>query len=190
MAVSAAKAFGLYLRTLRSRAGLSLQDVEDLARNTPGPISKNYLSRCENGQLGLALSKMTILCKIYSVPSDVVLERMELDLELEQIGGPDTENMSYEELIKLGVKSIEEGDYWPGYACYRDAIPLAPTSKLSPSFKDHEEQSLIVDLNCATSAMRVGKNRFAAFEFKRIENTGHLSPTNSCFLFNRMANAS
>jgi tetratricopeptide (TPR) repeat protein len=190
MAVSAAKAFGLYLRTLRNRAGLSLQEVEDLARNTPGPISKNYLSRCENGQLGLALSKMTILCKIYSVPSDVVLERMELDLELEQIGGPDTENMSYEELIHLGVKSIEGGDYWPGYACYREAVPLAPSGKLSPSFKDHQEQTQIAELNCATAAMRVGKNRFAVFEFRRIETTDHLSPTNVCFLYNRMANAS
>ncbi len=143
MAVSAAKAFGLYLRTLRNRAGLSLQEVEDLARNTPGPISKNYLSRCENGQLGLALAKMTVLCKIYGIPSDVVLERMELDLELEQLGGPDTEKMSYEQLIDLGVKSIEQGDYWPGYACYREAIPLARRGNLSTSYKDPEEQALI-----------------------------------------------
>ena len=180
MAVSAAKAFGLYLRTLRNRAGLSLQEVEDLARNTPGPISKNYLSRCENGQLGLALAKMTILCKIYGIPSDVVLERMELDLELEQIGGPDTEQMSYEQLTAEGLSAFERGDYWSGYASFRDAVSLA---------SGDSEQRLVDEMNCGAAAMRIGKTRYSSHEFQRINNAGDLSDARHCLLLNRLANS-
>ena len=38
-------AFGLYLRTLRLRCGLSLDDVCSLSQTFADPINKGYLSR-------------------------------------------------------------------------------------------------------------------------------------------------
>jgi hypothetical protein len=50
-------------------------------------VEKGYLSRCENGHQSLALSKMIALSRIYEVPAEVLVERLELDLEVEKLGG-------------------------------------------------------------------------------------------------------
>ena len=78
MAESSAVAFGRYLRTLRERRGLSLDDVDSLSKAFPDSIGKANLSRCENGRQRLAFSKMIALSRIYEVPSEVLVERMEL----------------------------------------------------------------------------------------------------------------
>ena len=90
MAESCTRAFGRYLKTLRERRGLSLDDVLSLSRTFPEQINKGYLSRCENGHQKLAFPKVVALSRIYEVPSDVLLERMELDMELDRVGGPET----------------------------------------------------------------------------------------------------
>jgi len=90
LATSSTLAFGQYLRTLRERRGLSLDDVATLSRTFADPVEKGYLSRCENGHQSLALSKMIALSRIYEVPAEVLVERLELDLEVEKLGGPET----------------------------------------------------------------------------------------------------
>ena len=70
-------------RAAAERRGYSLDEVESLSKALPERIGKGYLSRCENGRQRLAFSKMIALCRVYDVPSEVLLERMELDLELE-----------------------------------------------------------------------------------------------------------
>ena len=57
MAVSCHVAFGHYLRTLRERRGLALEDVWTLSQTFPESLNKGYLSRCENGKQKLALPK-------------------------------------------------------------------------------------------------------------------------------------
>ena len=55
VAENSGKAFGRYLRTLRERRGLSLDDVRSLSQTFPETITKSYMSRCENGyQIGRA----------------------------------------------------------------------------------------------------------------------------------------
>ena len=50
MAESQNIAFGRYLRTLRKRRSLSLQDVASLSQAFAETLNKGYLSRCENGR--------------------------------------------------------------------------------------------------------------------------------------------
>ena len=71
MAESWTIAFGRYLRTLRDRRGLSLDQVEGLSEAFPDPIRKAYRSRCENGHQSPAFSKVVALCRIYEVPAEV-----------------------------------------------------------------------------------------------------------------------
>jgi transcriptional regulator with XRE-family HTH domain len=114
VAESCDKAFGRYLRTLRERRRLTLDDVSSLSHTFPESISKGYLSRCENGHQKPAFSKVIALSRIYEVPADVLVERMELDLELDRVGGPDTEGLSFDELIDRGraTRTSETLRYW------------------------------------------------------------------------------
>ena len=57
MAESCAVAFGRYLRMLRERRGLSLDEVAAMSRSLADPVDKSYLSRCENGRYGIGFSK-------------------------------------------------------------------------------------------------------------------------------------
>ena len=75
MAESSTKAFGRYLKTLRERRGLSLDDVTSLSQTFPEKINKGYLSRCENGHQKLAFAKVIALSRIYEVPADVLVEK-------------------------------------------------------------------------------------------------------------------
>ena len=86
MAETCDKAFGRYLRTLRERRGLTLDAVVSLSQTFPDIIHKGYLSRCENGFQKPAFSKIIALSRIYEVPADVLVERMELDMELDRVG--------------------------------------------------------------------------------------------------------
>jgi transcriptional regulator with XRE-family HTH domain len=133
MAESSAVAFGRYLRTLRERRGHSLDDVESLSRAVPERIGKGYLSRCENGRQRLAFSKMITVCRVYDVPSEVLIERMELDLELDRVGGPETEGLEFEELTKRGKKAAARGAMWEaGEPCGR----LTRTSAMQFHWRD------------------------------------------------------
>ena len=110
-----------------------------LANRVAERVGKGYLSRCENGRQRLAFSKMITLCRVYDVPSEVLIERMELDLELDRVGGPEAEGLEFEELTNSGKESATRGASWEAYGFFRDAIRVAEgTNRAAPgAFVDH-----------------------------------------------------
>ncbi len=174
MATSSTLAFGQYLRTLRERRGLSLDDVATLSRTFADPVEKGYLSRCENGHQSLALSKMIALSRIYEVPAEVLVERLELDLEVEKLGVPDTAGLSFEELTISGAAAIRKGTKWEGYGYFREAMHHA-TPVLMAGFRDLEEQRLCACMNFSTAAASLGRTSIALFELQFIDAAGALS---------------
>ncbi len=107
MAENCAVAFGRYLRMLRERRGLSLDDVATMSRSLADPVDKSYLSRCENGRHGIGFSKAITLSRIYGVPTEVLAERLELDTELDRIGGPDTSGLTPRRAAEAGGGGVE-----------------------------------------------------------------------------------
>ena len=152
-------AFGRYLRTLRNRRGLSLQEVASLSQSFPDTVNKGYLSRCENGRQSLAFSKVIPLSRIYKVPADVLLERMELDQELERVGGPETEGMGFAELTGAGAKAMDEGRRWDAASrCRR------PSGRTGQRRRPHSSSPPGLGTPCAASSRptvrpRLGANR-------------------------------
>lgn len=176
MAESWNQAFGRYLKTLRERKGLSLQEVSSLSQAFTETLNKGYLSRCENGVQCPAFSKIIPLGRIYGVPVEVLLERLELDMELDNIGSPDTCGMSYDEMTQAGAVAINQGFAWKAYALVRDAIERAKTDDTAPRHRDQREQIACASMNCAMAARRLGRRRLALHEFKYIESRGTLGP--------------
>ena len=187
MAESCDRAFGRYLRTLRERRRLTLDAVSSLSHTFPESISKGYLSRCENGHQKPAFSKVIALSRIYEVPADVLVERMELDLELDRVGGPDTEGLAYSDLIDAGRHALDDGQLWDGYANLRDAAVLAPTAPVRDTFRDIPEQITVSQQNIGTAARALGRHRYALHEFLHAESTGALGPVFHALVLERLA---
>jgi len=188
MAESSTKAFGRYLKTLRERRGLSLDDVASLSQTFPEKINKGYLSRCENGHQKLAFSKVIALSRIFEVPADVLVERMELDLELDRVGGPETEGMSYAELHEAGKTALKKGRFIEAYAFLRDGIQKAGSDPVKKSFKDAAEQDAMARMSCGTAARALGRHRFALHEFLYLESTGAFGPKFYPIILERISN--
>ncbi|HEX5042528.1 MAG TPA: helix-turn-helix transcriptional regulator [Candidatus Polarisedimenticolaceae bacterium] len=186
MATSSTLAFGQYLRTLRERRGLSLDDVATLSRTFADPVEKGYLSRCENGHQSLALSKMIALSRIYEVPAEVLVDRLELDLEVERFGGPDTTSLGFKELTDLGVAAMRTGTKWDAYAYFRDAVPLAGGSLIA-GFRDLLEQSLCATMNLSSAAASLNRNALALAELSYIQSAEGLSPEYEPLLHDKLS---
>ena len=88
MAASWNRAFGLYLRSLRKRQGLSLADVATLSQAFAAPLDKSYLSRCENGLQRIALPKIIPLTRIYKVSADAMIGEVEREMKRNDLGRP------------------------------------------------------------------------------------------------------
>ncbi len=188
MAVSCHEAFGHYLRTLRERRGLALEDVWTLSQTFPESLNKGYLSRCENGKQKLALPKVVALSRIYEVPSDVLLERLELDLELEKIGGPSTENLTWAQLREAGKNAAQHGHRWEAYAFLRDAVPLALKAELDvTAYSNQREQNIVSCVNTASAAHMLGKYRYAKHEYRHAEDCGTLGRNSAVLVAERLA---
>lgn len=173
---------------LRGRRGLSLDDVASLSRTFADPIQKSYLSRCENGRHSLALSKLIPLSRIYEVPAEVILERLELDMELDKVGGPDTKGLSYETLSNRGKKASDQGALWQAYAYFRDSAVVASTSALMGRLRDHSEQLLCAHMNFSSAAAKLGRLRVSVHELEFIRDSKGLSSRLVPILFERLAN--
>ena len=165
MAESCTKAFGRYLRTLRERRGLSLYDVCSLSQTFPDPVNKGYLSRVENGHQKLAFSKMIPLSRIYEVAPAVLVERMELDMELDGSESPDTQDISYAELTTAGRDALNQGFHLKAYGFLRDAVLRAAADPVGTLFRDRSEQVANSFMNVATAARTLGRFRFALHEY-------------------------
>lgn len=181
------RAFGRYLKALRERRRLSLDNVYSLSQTFPEKINKGYLSRCENGHHRLAFSKVIALSRIYEVPADVLVERMELDMELDRVGSPDTEGMSYSELTLAGKRALDEGFKWKGYAYLRDAVSRATADPVRPIFQSASEQHLHACMNCGTAAVAVERFVFALHEFHYVETADALSAESRPLILERLS---
>ena len=170
MAESCTAAFGRYLRTLRERRNLSLNDVMSLSRAFPEPVDKGYLSRCENGRSRVAFSKLIALSRIYEVPAEVLIERMELDMELDRVGGPTTEGLGFEELTESGVAAAYRGELWSSYAFMRDAMTRAGSDPVLPRYSNREEQQLRAIVNFTIPVARHGRDRLALYELEHVKS--------------------
>lgn len=187
MAEPCSVAFGRYIRTLRERRGLSLDDVGSLSKTFPEPIGKSYLSRCENGRQKLGFAKMIALSRIFDVPSEVLLERMELDLELDRVGGPDTEGATFEELENRGKDASDHGRLWDTYAYFREGLTVISTSPLMYGLEDRSDQIFWGHLNYNSAVGLLGRSRLALHELRYLISAGWLSHRLAPLLHERMA---
>jgi transcriptional regulator with XRE-family HTH domain len=177
VAEASAVALGRYLRTLRERRGLSLGRVCELTKNTPEPIDKGTLSRLEHGQQTPSIYRLGPLSRIYAISADALLERMELDREVDRLEGPETHGKSYEDLFAAGVASVRRGNRkWHTYAYFRDALTIAPPEKRT-----------VAAINLATTIRSLGKNALAVHELRELELTGDLDDGQRAVLHERIA---
>ena len=189
MAENSTIAFGRYLKMIRGRRNLSLQEVTSLSDSFPDPINKGYLSRCENGHQKISLNKVIPLSRIYEVPSDVIVERLELDMEVDRLGAPDTEGRTFESLRAETKEIFNKGFALEAYALMRDSLPLASKSPILPRYRDHREQFAFAITNCATAARSLNKIRFALHEFLFVLSLNHAGPELHAFILERVADA-
>lgn len=189
MAESCNVAFGHFLRMLRGRRGLSLDEVAALSRTFADSVAKSYLSRVENGHISLALPKLIPLSRIYEIPPEVVLERLELDMELDKVGGPETSGLDFTQMSERGKAAIDRGAIWDAYAYFRDSAQVARSSPLMGRLRDHSEQLLCAHMNLSTAAIKLGRCRLTLFELEFIHSTGRLSARLQPLLFERLSAA-
>jgi tetratricopeptide (TPR) repeat protein len=129
-------AFGRYLKMIRERRKLSLEDVATLTKSYPEPINKGYLSRVERGLARVGFSKMVALSHAYEVSLDVFGEKLALDLEVDRLkDAPETKGKTFEGLIEQAIRFRDRGMRWHSYACLRDAHSRAGSD---PSLSDFE----------------------------------------------------
>jgi len=178
MAEASALAFGRYLRQLRERRGFSLARVCELSTSSPEPIDKGTISRLERGQQTPSIFRLGPLCRIYEVPPDALIERMELDREVDRIGVPDTGGRTFDDLYHAGGDAVVHGNRkWEAYVCFRDALPLAPPDKRIPAW-----------INLVTMIRSLGKSALALHELRELTASGELDPGQSALVQERMSN--
>jgi len=186
VAETCAKAFGRYLKTLRERRGLALDDVASLSRSYADPVAKSYLSRVENGVFSLALSKMIPLCRIYEIPTEALVERLELDMELDRTPVESTAT-GFAELIEQGKASFEHGKRLQSYGLYRDATELAHSSKLRPDFSNRTEQCEYSWIMVGSAADSLGRYKFALHELMGVKSRELVGPRLAALVLDRLA---
>ncbi|MCP3979255.1 MAG: helix-turn-helix domain-containing protein [bacterium] len=76
--------FGLYLRGLRNRLGLSLKTVSELTQDFPVKITKSHLSRIENALTAPSFGMMATLAQVYREPMTVVSGKFDIDYRRDQ----------------------------------------------------------------------------------------------------------
>jgi transcriptional regulator with XRE-family HTH domain len=178
VAETSALALGRYLRELRERRGLSLARVCEITRNSPDPMDKGTLSRFERGQQSPSIFRLGPLSRIYEISADALLERMELDREVDRLGGPETDGKSYEQLHKAAGESVVQSNRkWEAYAYFRDALPLASPDKKS-----------VARINLVTAIRSLGKNALALHELRELDASGNLDARQRALVHERMSN--
>ncbi len=175
---TSAVAFGRYLRELRERRGLSLARVCEFTKSSPEPMDKGTLSRLERGQQSPSIFRLGPLCRIYEISADALIERMELDREVDRIGGPDTDGKTFDGLHEAGAAALTRANRkWEAYACFRDALPLAGPDDKPKAW-----------INLVTAIRSLGKNALALHELRELEATVSLDPGQCALVHERMSN--
>ncbi len=188
MAESAAVAFGRYLRVLRERCQFSLDRVARLSETSARPIDKGTLSRFERGQQRLALSTVIPISHIYSVPVEVLVERLELDTELEHLGAPDTDGKTPAELRRMGSEALmRRNRRWDAFACFRDAFHRLELDGGEASDDAPERRAAVAQLNLASVVRSLGKNRLALHELTDLEQSGRIGARMNAIVLDRIS---
>ena len=178
MAETSALALGRYLRELRERRGLSLARVCEITNSSAEAMDKGTLSRFERGQQSPSIFRLGPLSRIYEISADALLERMELDREVDRLGGPETGGMTYEQLHHAAGESVVHGNRkWEAYAYFRDALPLAGADK-----------KVVAWINLVTAIRSLGKNALALHELRELEASGSLDAGQRALVHERMSN--
>lgn len=167
--------FGAYLRELRTRRGHSLAEIESLSSRAPDPINKGYLSRVENGQQSISLSKIIALARIYDCPPGALIDRLEMDMAAAEVEVPEFENA--EEAIAYAQKQSDKGYVSESYAVIRELQSQATTE-----YDKHRKS-----LSLTTPAIFLGKYDFAKYELLRLrELDGIFSLSDQAFVLERL----
>jgi tetratricopeptide (TPR) repeat protein len=184
-------AFGRYLKLVRERRKLSLEDVSTLTKSYPEPINKGYLSRVERGLARVGFSKMVALARAYEVPLDAFGEKLALDLEVDQLrDAPDTRGKTFGELTEEARGFIQRGLRWHCYACMRDALPRAATDPLSATYRNPREQTTAAVLSHGVAAGGLGRYVLALTEFECVhDERDALSDENLPIVYQQSATA-
>jgi hypothetical protein len=163
---------------------LSLLQVSRLSAGSPERIDKGTLSHCERGQQRLSLFKLISLSRIYRVPAEVLIERLELDNEIDRLGGPATEGRDFIELQRSAEAALlRKNKKWDAYALVRDAPYLD-----APGVPSTPESNGLARMNLAIVARSLGKNRFALHELKELENERAVGDRRHAILLERISN--
>ena len=180
MSVSAATAFGRYLHVVRERRGLTLQEVEDRALAAGHRIDKGSLSRFERGRQRLPVPSLLPLGRIYGVPFEALLERLELDHDAGQLELVEGADPRYEALARLGRRALlRRSRELEAYAYYRDAQDVLRAGRA-----DRARASLDV----ATVARSLGKNRYALHELLQLRSDASLDGGLLAMVLDRLGN--
>jgi transcriptional regulator with XRE-family HTH domain len=183
LAEQATIAFGRYLKTLRDRRGLSLDQVARLSGTSARPLDKGSLSRFERGRQRLPLSAVIPIGHIYRVGVEVLVERLELDTELDNLGGIATDGMDVDELRRQAGEALQRRSRkWDAYAYLREALHLAETDGTGALELGR------IRLNLATVMRSLGKNRLALHELLELEGGGRLDDRLHAIVLDRLSN--
>lgn len=137
-----------------------------LTGHDAAPVGKAYLSRVERGGCMVSAVRLIALSRAYDVPLEVLAEKLELDVELDRRGSPETRGMTFEELQRAGLAASSEGWLWAAYAYFRDAVPLAASGP-APATEAEENDRRACAAICWTSvAAELGKPHLAIWELE------------------------
>ena len=186
----AAIAFGRYLKSLRERRGLSLPQAAILSTSSVKPLDKGTLSRLEHGRQRPPVSALIPICHIYQISADALVERLELDTELDRAGAPDTEGIALRELLRLGrVALTQTKRKWHAYAYFREAAYRSASAREADLLGEcTEHDRFAANLNLATVIRSLGKNRLALHELIEIERSRAGSDAERAIVFDRLSN--
>jgi tetratricopeptide (TPR) repeat protein len=158
-------AFGRYLKIVRERRKLSLEDVAHLTKAYPEPVNKGYLSRVERGLNHVGFSKMVALSRAYEIPLDAFGERYALDLEVDRLKSPpDTDNRTFGDLFEEGRRLANTGKRTHSFACLRDALPKAAVDPVISNYGGRSEQIAAACLSHGVAAVALGRYRLGMVE--------------------------
>ncbi len=186
----AAIAFGRYLRSLRERRGLSLPQAALLSTSSVKPLDKGTLSRLEHGRQRPPVSALIPICHIYQISANALVERLELDTELDRAGAPATDGIAVRDLLRRGrIALTQTGRKWDAYAYFRDAAcRAAKPDDADPLGARTEQERFAAHLNLATVIRSLGKNRLALHELSEIERSRAGSNAERSIVLDRLSN--
>ena len=147
------------------------------------------MSRVENGRQKLSMPKLMPICRVLEVPAEVLVERMELDLELEKSGGPDTEGLTFAELIDAGNLAMRTGRVLDQYGYFRDSVFRASVDPLRKAYRDKDEQKAMSLAACAYAAGNLGRHAFRLYEFDFVLSLGTLRPQYEAYIYSLRSSA-